>query len=107
MSAQLAETLRGLLTQRKEEKLKNRWPEMPEAVFCTEDESPLDVDYLRYRVFYQLLGKAELRRVRFHDLRRTFSSSLIQDKQSLAYVKEQLGRASIQLANDPQARRNR
>lgn len=29
---------------------------------------------MRHRVFYRLLGKAELRRIRFHDLRHTYIS---------------------------------
>ena len=100
MSAQLAETLRALLTQRKEEKLRKGWKDVPESAFCTEDGSPLDGDNLRHRVFYRVLRKAGLRRVRFHDLRHTFASLLIQDNQSLAYVKEQLGHASIQITVD-------
>src|SRR3954452_13691079 len=47
-----------------------------------------------------ILEKAELRRVRFHDLRHTFASLLIQQGESLAYVKDQLGHASIQITVD-------
>ena len=42
------------------------------------------------------LEKAGLRRFRFHDLRHSFGSLLIQDGASLAYVKEQMGHSSIQ-----------
>ena len=100
MSTQLTETLRTLLTDRKEEKLRKGWKDLPEWVFCTVDGGPLDGDNLRHRVFYRLLEKAELRRIRFHDLRHTFASLLIQDNQSLAYIKEQLGHSSIQLTVD-------
>ncbi len=41
-----------------------------------------------------------MRRIRFYDLRHTFASLLIQDGQSLAYVKDQLGHSSIKLTVD-------
>ena len=43
------------------------------------------------RYFYKCLEKAGLRRIRFHDLRHSFASLLIQNGEPLAYVKEQLG----------------
>src|SRR5437762_6150246 len=46
------------------------------------------------------LAKAGLRRFRFHDLRHTFGSLLIQGGASLTYVKEQMGHASIQITAD-------
>ncbi len=55
---------------------------------------------MRKRVFYRYLDLAELRRVRFHDLRHTFASLLIQQGESLVYVKDQLGHHSIQITVD-------
>jgi integrase len=55
---------------------------------------------LRDRVFYGLLKKAGLRQVRFHDLRHTFASLLLQQGESPVYVKEQLGHSSIQITVD-------
>jgi len=46
------------------------------------------------------LEKAGLHRFRFHDLRHTFGSLLIQDGASLTYVKEQMGHSSIQITVD-------
>ena len=46
------------------------------------------------------LAKAGLRRFRFHDLRHTFGSLLIQDGASLAYVKDPMGHSSIQFTVD-------
>ena len=46
------------------------------------------------------LKKAGLRRFRFHDLRHSFGSLLIQEGASLAYVKEQMGHSSIQITVD-------
>ena len=48
----------------------------------------------------KLLAKAGLRQVRIHDLRHTFASLLIQNGESLAYVKEQLGHHSIKMTVD-------
>jgi Phage integrase family len=61
---------------------------------------PIDALNLVHRVWHPLLEKAGLRRVRFHDLRHTYASLLIQSGESLAYVKEQLGHSSIQITVD-------
>lgn len=100
MSAQLTTTLRSLLQARKKETLSKGWGTVPDWVFCTEGGGALDGDNLRHRVFYKLLEKAELRRVRFHDLRHTFASLLLQNGESPVYVKEQMGHSSIQVTVD-------
>ena len=43
---------------------------------------------------------AGLRRIRFHDLRHTFATLLLQNGESLAYVKDQLGHSSIRMTVD-------
>ena len=60
----------------------------------------LDPDNLVHYYFQPALTKAGLRKFRFHDLRHTFGSLLIQDGASLAYVKEQMGHSSIQVTAD-------
>jgi integrase len=70
------------------------------GVFCNEEGNPLDGDNLRHRVFYKVLAKAGLRWIRFHDLRHTFASLLIQNGESLTYVRDQLGHSSIQVTVD-------
>jgi len=55
---------------------------------------------LKNRHFYRCLEKAELRRIRFHDLRHTFATLLLQNGESLAYVKDQLGHSSIRMTVD-------
>ncbi len=60
----------------------------------------VDPNNMREPVFYRCLDLAELRRVRFHDPRHTFASLLIQQGESLAYVKDQLGHHSIQITID-------
>lgn len=59
----------------------------------------LDPSNLR-KVFQSLLTAAKLRRIRFHDLRHTFASLLIQPGESLAYIRDQLGHHSIQITVD-------
>ena len=50
--------------------------------------------------FKRTLQKAGLRQIRIHDLRHTFASLLLQHGESVVYVKEQLGHASIQITVD-------
>jgi len=80
---------------------------LPKSNTATRRKSPakprggtqLDPSNLR-KVFQRILTKAELRRVRFHDLRHTFASLLLQQGESPAYVKDQLGHHSIQITVD-------
>ncbi len=51
-------------------------------------------------LFHRLLKAAGLRQVRFHDLRHTFASLLLQQGESPVYVKEQMGHSSIQVTVD-------
>ena len=60
----------------------------------------LDPDNLVHYYFLPALERAGLRKIRFHDLRHTFGSLLIQDGASLTYVKEQMGHSSIQVTVD-------
>ena len=99
MSLVLTQTLKRLLTARKREALKSG-EAVPPWVFLTPTGHRVDGDNLRDRVFYRLLEKAELRRIRIHDLRHTFASLLIQQGESLAYVQQQLGHSSIQVTVD-------
>jgi len=103
MSLQLTNTLERLLAKRKAEALKKG--ESLDAVtegwvFTTPQGTQLDPDNLRKRVFYRALAMAGLRRVRFHDLRHTYATLLIQQGESLAYVTDQLGHHSIQITVD-------
>jgi len=100
MSRQLAEALEDLQTERKKETLAMGWGKVPEFVFVNEVGKMVDGDNLRRRVFWPALAKAGLRRARIHDLRHTFASLLIQQGESLVYVKDQMGHHSIQITVD-------
>jgi integrase len=70
-----------------------------ELVFQTSEGTMLDPSNL-YKAFQQFLQDAGLRRIRFHDLRHTFATLHIQNNQSLAYVRDQLGHSSIKITVD-------
>jgi integrase len=100
MSTQLAETLKTLLSQRKRGALASGRGEVSDLVFENSAGQVYDDANLRRRVFWPALAKAGLRRIRIHDLRHTFASLLIQNGESLAYVRDQLGHHSIQITVD-------
>ena len=95
MSRELTQTLADLHTERQLDASANGWPSIPEWVFCSETGGLLDGDNLRHRAFYSLLKVSGLRKIRFHDLRHTFASLLLQQGESPVYVKEQMGHSSI------------
>jgi len=71
MSKQLTEALKTHRIESKKKGLALGLGDAPEYVFTNEKGSFLDKDNWRRRVFNKALEKAELRRVRIHDLRHT------------------------------------
>jgi integrase len=71
-----------------------------ELVFPSKAGTVLDPSNLFHYHFLPCLEHAGIRRFRFHDLRHTFGSLLIQDGASLAYVRDQMGHSSIQITVD-------
>ena len=71
-----------------------------EFVFCSERGTHLDADNFRHREFPEALRRAGLRRIRFHDLRHTYTSLLIAHGAHPKYIQAQLGHASIQTTLD-------
>ncbi len=69
-------------------------------VFPSRAGHPQDGVNVLKRTWYPLLAKAGIRRLSFHALRHTYSSLLIQSGESLAFIKQQLGHASIQTSVD-------
>ncbi|MBN1547394.1 MAG: site-specific integrase [Syntrophaceae bacterium] len=102
VSDSLLETLFALKKNLKEVLLATGKNELsPDTwIFANSEGNPPDMQNLKNRVFFKLLEKAGLRRIRFHDLRHTYASILIQNGEPLAYVKEQLGHSSIKITVD-------
>ena len=73
--------------------------EMSEWVFPSRQGPALEERNVR-QVFTRMLLKAELRKIRIHNLRHTFATLLLQHGESVVYVKEQFGHSSIQITFD-------
>jgi integrase len=99
MSAMLTAELQALRAERRKAALK-AGKTLDGYVFLTPEGKPLDGDNVRTRVFYRLMNATGFRRIRFHDLRHTYASLLIQNGESLAYVQKQLGHSSVQVTVD-------
>lgn len=72
---------------------------LPKWVFLTPNGNRMTPEVIR-KGFYTCLEGAGLRRVRFHDLRHTFASLLIQQGTNVKYIQEQLGHSSISITLD-------
>jgi integrase len=102
----LLRNLQELRRRRKEEWLAKKKP-VPEWVFCNDDGNFMNEYNFRTRKFYPLFKKAkgeekppELRQIRLHDLRHSYASLMLQQGESVTYVKEQMGHHSIQVTVD-------
>lgn len=71
-----------------------------DLIFCNTDGKPLDPDSLVRNQFHPALRRAGLRKIRFHDLRHTFTSLLIYQGENIKFIQAQLGHASIQTTLD-------
>lgn len=108
MSMQLTNTLDALLAEVKADAVR-RNPQNPKEalnavmetfIFVRPNGKQLDPNDLRRQILYPALELAGIRRVRFHDLRHTFASLLIQQGEDLPYIRDQLGHFSIQMTVD-------
>lgn len=66
----------------------------------SDESTPLNYQTWRRDVFQPMLTKAELRKIRIHDLRHTFASIMIEKGVDLVYIKDQLGYSSIKVTVD-------
>jgi integrase len=71
-----------------------------DLLFPGEKANPVSVRSLVENYFLPSLERAGLRRFRFHDMRHTFGSLLIQAGAPLPYVLDQMGHSSIQITAD-------
>jgi len=98
MSKELRKVLLGLRDERFLEAFAQGKASLTdELVFPSEAGTPLEVNNFMAGTFEPLLERAGLRHVRFHDLRHTYGSLLIQAGASLPYVQRQMGHASVQI----------
>jgi len=72
----------------------------PKYVFINGNGQPVDKDNWRRRIFNKALEKAELRKIRIHDLRHTYSTLRISKGDNIADVSNQLGHHSVKLTMD-------
>ncbi|GJM25041.1 MAG: site-specific integrase [Phycisphaerae bacterium] len=75
-------------------------PALLQLVFPSWRGGPICGDNFRKRVFRKLIEAADVPEFRIHDIRHTFASLLLTQGESLHYVKEQMGHASIQTTVD-------
>jgi len=69
-------------------------------VFTSTVGTPTDVGNLTYRSFRPLLERADLPRIRFHDLRHTCATLLLSRGTHPKIVQEMLGHANIAMTMD-------
>ena len=69
-------------------------------VFASEVGTPMNPTNLRRRSFAALLKRADLPRIRFHDLRHTCATLLLSRNVHPKYVQELLGHANIAITLD-------
>ena len=100
MSIQLTDALTSHRMECKKKGFSIGLGDAPEFVFTNEKGRVIDKDNWRRRVFYKVLEKAELRRIRIHDLRHTYATLRISKGDNIADVSKQLGHHSIKLTLD-------
>ena len=98
LSHQLRDTLSAMKESRELEAMA-KGEEMPEWVFLSPHGHRWDEARLK-RGWRHLLAASGLRRIRFHDLRHTFASLLIDEGAHPKYIQEQLGHGSFQMTMD-------
>ena len=95
----LSDSLKRYLSdlRRRQNENRNRYGKKyrkTDYVCCFEDGTPLRPDYIS-REFERVCRKAALPRIRFHDLRHSVATLLLQQGFSLKQIKEWLGHADI------------
>jgi integrase len=71
-----------------------------DLVFPSEVGTPEDASNFLKRRFFPALVKAELPRIRFHDLRHTYAALVWEETKDMKYLQTQLGHSSIKMTMD-------
>ena len=71
-----------------------------DLIFPNENGKPMSALNMYNRKFLPALKKAKLNKIRFHDLRHTYASLLIDQGENIKYVQNQMGHASIKVTMD-------
>ncbi len=69
-------------------------PNKLDLIFPKEAGQPLNHNNVVSRYFNPALEKTEIKRIRFHDLRHTYASLLIEQGENIKYIQTQLGHSS-------------
>ncbi len=101
LTARAVEALRNHLTRQIEEieRLGDRYRDQG-LVFPSQVGTPMHAKNLTARSFKPLLKKAGLPDIRFHDLRHTFATLMLQNGEHPKVVQEMLGHATIAITMD-------
>ncbi len=98
MSPQLAETLKCLKGTFRLKIVADN-PE-PEYVFKNSSGELVNLNNWRKRIYFKVIEKAEIRKIRIHDLRHTYATLRINKGDNIADVSNQLGHHSVKLTLD-------
>lgn len=98
MSPVLANTLKALRTQQKKAALKDGRP-VPDWVFANSTGNMMHRETFTIAL-HKCLEKAELRRIRVHDLRHSYATIRLMRGHNIGDVSYQLGHSSIQITYD-------
>lgn len=71
-----------------------------DLVFPNKIGRPIDQSKMLSRRFYPALREAGIRRMRFHDLRHTYASLIIEQGENIKYIQTQLGHSSPTITLD-------
>lgn len=66
-------------------------------VFTQDNGKSIDADNMIKRRFQKVLEKAEVKQIRFHDLRHTYASLLISRDLNVKYIQRQMGHSSFEV----------
>lgn len=69
-------------------------------VFANREGKPLDPANLVKRLFQPALDRASLRRIRWHDLRHSYASLMLNEGANIKFLSAQMGHASVQITLD-------